>query len=156
MIYMGDRSGRRKPELETLEQEVFKALDHQIRRDILRHIGEKKDITFTETMNATGIPDSPTLSYHLKNLAPFIEQQEGRYHLTPIGKDAYNLLLRTAAYSKLALFHKNKCEATLGNAILWGAAIAAAAVLKVDTTMTTIILPILAGVGLTITYELFD
>lgn len=145
-----------KPEFETLEQEVFKALDHQIRRDILRYIGEKKNISFTEIMNARGIPDSPTLSYHLKSLASFIEQQKGRYHLTPIGKDAYNLLLRTAAYHKLALFQKNKYEATLGNAILWGAAIAAAAVLKVDTTLTAIILPILAGVGLTITYQLFE
>jgi len=32
-----------KTESESLEQEVFKALDHQIRRDILIHIGEKKD-----------------------------------------------------------------------------------------------------------------
>lgn len=153
---MNDLEENEKPEFESLEQEVFKALEHQIRRDILRYIGEKKDSTFTEIMNASRIPDSPTLSYHLRSLAPFIEQRKGKYYLTPIGKDAYHLLLRTAAYNKLALFQKNKYEATLGNAILWGAAIVVAAWLKVDTTLTAIILPILAAVGLTITYQLFE
>lgn len=28
---------------ESLEQEVFKALDHQRRRDIIRYVGKKKD-----------------------------------------------------------------------------------------------------------------
>jgi hypothetical protein len=30
---------KEKREFETLEQEVFKALDHQMRRDILRYVG---------------------------------------------------------------------------------------------------------------------
>ncbi len=143
-------------EFENLEQEVFKALENQKRRDILRLVGEKKGITFTEILNASKVPDSPTLSYHLRSLAPFIEQKEGKYQLTPIGKDAYNLLLRTTTYNKLALLQKNKYEVTLGNALIWGAAIAAAAFLRVDAILSSVILPILAGVSLSITYKLFE
>lgn len=146
---------KEKNEYESLEQEVFKALDHQKRRDILRYIGERKGITFTEIMKAGKIPDTPTLSYHLKTLSPFIEQRNGKYRLTPIGKDAYNLLLRTTTYNKLALFQKNKYEVTVGNTILWITAIAAAVYLEADTVLTTIFLPGLAAVSLTITYQLF-
>ena len=71
------------------EEEVFKALDHQIRRDILRYIGDGKNPTFTDILNATRSPDSPTLSYHLRTMAPFIEQKDGRYHLNPVGRAAY-------------------------------------------------------------------
>jgi DNA-binding transcriptional ArsR family regulator len=139
-----------------LEQEVFKALENQKRRDILRLVGEKKGITFTEILNASKVPDSPTLSYHLRNLGPFIEQKEGKYQLTLIGKDAYGLLLRTTTYNKLASLQKNKYEVTLGNAVIWGAAIAAAAFLRVDTILSSVILPILAVVSLSITYTLFE
>ncbi|MCK4310177.1 MAG: helix-turn-helix transcriptional regulator [Methanomicrobia archaeon] len=152
MIYVEEKE---KNEYESLEQEVFKALDHQKRRDILRYIGERKGITFTEIMKAGKIPDTPTLSYHLKTLSPFIEQRNGKYHLTPIGKDAYNLLHRTTTYDKLALFQKNKYEVTVGNTILWITAIAAAVYLEADTVLTTIFLPGLAAVSLTITYQLF-
>ncbi len=146
---------KEKNEYKSLEEEVFKALDHQTRRDILRYIGERRGITFTEIMKAGKIPDTPTLSYHLKTLSPFIEQRNGKYHLTPIGKDAYNLLHRTTTYDKLALFQKNKYEVTVGNTILWITAIAAAVYLEADTVLTTIFLPGLAAVSLTITYQLF-
>ncbi len=145
-----------EPSEESLEQEVFKALDHQRRRDIIRYIGEKKNSTFTEIMNATKLPDSPTLSYHLRSLAPFIEQSNGRYHLTPIGKDAYTLLLRTTTYNKLALFQKKRHGATFGNILLWGIAIIAAAYLEADTVLITIILPFCAFIASGTTYYLFE
>ncbi len=88
---------------ENVEQKVFEALDNQMRRQILRYIGEKRNATFTDIMKETKTPDSPTLSYHLRGLAPFIEQQNGKYQLTQLGKDAYNLLLKTAEYDKLVL-----------------------------------------------------
>lgn len=133
---------------------MFKALDHQKRRDILRYIGKKK--TTTEILSASKMLDSPTLSYHLRSLVPFIKQENGKYSLTPIGKDAYSLLLRTRTYNKLALLQKNKYEVTLGNALIWIAAIAAAAVLRVDAILSSVILPVLAGVSLSIAYELFE
>lgn len=88
---------------ENVEQKVFEVLDNQMRRQILRYIGEKKSATFTDIMKEIKTPDSPTLSYHLRGLALFIEQQNGKYQLTRLGKDVYNLLLRTAEYDKLML-----------------------------------------------------
>jgi DNA-binding transcriptional ArsR family regulator len=117
--------GERPDEFKNLEQDVFKALENQKRRDVLRLIGEKKGITFTDLLNASKISDSPTLSYHLRELAPFIEQKEGRYQLTSMGKDAYSLLLKTAAYGKVVLFQKKRFGATFGNLLLWSIGISA-------------------------------
>lgn len=143
-------------EFESFEQDVFKALDHQKRRDILRYVGERRDTTFTEILNASKISDSPTLSYHMRSLAPFIEQKNGKYCLTPIGKDAYNLLLRTTAYNKLALFQKKRYGATFGNLLLWIIGIAVAAYLEVNITLTAIIMPFLAFISAWTTYQLFE
>lgn len=143
-------------QMESLEEEVFRALDHQKRRDILRFVGEGRGATFTEVLNATGMPDSPTLSYHLRSLAPFMEQREGRYGLTPIGRAAYTLLLKTADYSRLALIQRKKTGAIIGHIVLWTSAIAAALVMEVDTFLSAIILPSLAGVSLMVIYELFE
>ena len=88
--------------IEGLEQEVFKALENQKRRDVLRLIGERRGVTFTDILNTSKIPDSPTLSYHLRALAPFVEQRDGKYYVSQIGKDAYSLLLKTATYGKVA------------------------------------------------------
>ena len=54
-----------------LEEEVFKTLDNQKRRDILRYIREKNGASFTDIMKSTGVSDSPTLSYPLRALSPF-------------------------------------------------------------------------------------
>jgi hypothetical protein len=146
---------KEKREFENLEAEVFKALDHQMRRDILRYVGEGRDPTFTGILNAIRIPDSPTLAYHLKSLAPFIEQRKGRYHLTPMGKDAFNMLLKAGTYGKMALFQKKQWGATLGNALLWGITIIAAAYLEVNTILWAVILPFNAFISVSATYQLF-
>jgi len=61
-------------------------------------------VSFTEILNNVKVPDSPTLSYHLKTLGPFVEQRDGKYGLTVMGRDGYNLLLKTMSYNRLALF----------------------------------------------------
>jgi DNA-binding transcriptional ArsR family regulator len=141
---------------DSIEQGVFKALENQKRRDILRLIGEKKGISFTEVLNAIKIQDSPSLAYHMKELAPFIQQKSGKYQLTPMGRDAYSLLSKATAYGKVTLFQKQRYEVTFGNLLLWTAGIAAAAYLEVDTMLTTIIMPMLAFVATMITYQLFE
>jgi len=143
-------------ELESLEEEVFKALDHQMRRDILRLVGERKEVTFTEILNESRAPDSPSLSYHLRILGPFMEQRGGKYGLTRIGKAAYTLLLRTSDYSSVALLHRKKTGAIVGHVVLWVSAIAASLVLEVDWFLSSIILPSLAGTSLMVIYELFE
>jgi hypothetical protein len=148
--------GKEEQEISNLEEEVFKALDHQIRRNVLRYIGEAKEPTFTEILNTVNIPDSPTLSYHLKTLSPFVIQQRGRYILSPVGKAAYSLLLKTTMYNKQALYMKKKTGAMIGHIVLWISAIAAGLVMRVDSFMTTIILPSLAAVSLMTIEKLFE
>jgi len=150
---MGEKE---EQEISNLEEDVFKALDHQIRRNVLRYIGEAKEPTFTEILNAVKIQDSPTLSYHLKTLSPFVIQQRGRYTLSPVGKDAYNLLLKTTTYSKQARYMKKKTGVIIGHIALWISAIAAGLVMSVDSVMTTIILPSLAAVSIMTIEELFE
>ena len=139
-----------------LEDEVFKTLDNQKRRDILRYIGEKNGASFTDIMKSTGVPDSPSLSYHIRALSPFIKQEDGKYSLSPIGKDAYDLLLKTTSYNKLELSRRKKYEVTLGNTIIWISAIATSAYMGADTYLYSIILPMLAAVSLSMTYALFE
>jgi hypothetical protein len=148
--------GKEEQEDSNLEEEVFKALDHQIRRNVLRYIGEAKEPTFTEILNTVNIPDSPTLSYHLKTLSPFVIQQKGRYSLLPVGKAAYSLLLKTSIYNRQALFMKKKTGVLIGHIVLWISAMAAGLVMRVDSFMTTIILPSLAAVSLMMIEKLFE
>jgi hypothetical protein len=148
--------GKEEQEISNLEEEVFRALDHQIRRNVLRYIGEAKEPTFTEILNTVNIPDSPTLSYHLKTLSPFVIQQRGRYILSPVGKAAYSLLLKTTMYNKQALYMKKKTGAIIGHIALWISAIAAGLVMRVDSFMTTIILPSLAAASLMTIEKLFE
>jgi|WetSurMetagenome_2_1015567.scaffolds.fasta_scaffold124179_2 hypothetical protein len=144
------------PDLNNIEQDVFKALENQKRRDILRLIGEKKGISFSDILNTSKLPDSPTLSYHLRELAPFINQKQGKYELSPIGKDAYNLLLKTGTYGKVVLFQKKRVGATFGNLLLWAIGIVAAVYLEVDITLWAIIMPFLAFIATTTTWQLFE
>jgi hypothetical protein len=141
---------------DNFEQDVFKALENQKRRDILRLIGEKRSITFTEILGTSKIPDSPTLSYHLRELSPFITQKDGNYELTAIGKDAYNLLLKTASYGNVVLFQKKRMGATFGNLLLWAIGIGAAAYLEVDIILWAVIMPFLGFIATTTTWQLFE
>ncbi len=141
---------------DNLEQDVFKALENQKRRDILRIVGEKKSITFTEILGNSKISDSPTLSYHLRELSPFIAQNQGKYQLTPIGRDSYNLLLKTATYGKVVLFQKKRMGATFGNLLLWAIGIGAAAYLEVDIILWAVIMPFLAMIATGTTWQLFE
>jgi DNA-binding transcriptional ArsR family regulator len=140
----------------SLEEEIFKTLDNQKRRDILRYIGEKNGVSFTDILKSTGVPDSPSLSYHMRALSPFMKQDDGKYSLSPIGKDAYDLLLKTISYNKLELSRRRKYEVTLGNTVLWISAIAASAYMGADTFLYSVTLPILAAVSLSMTYALFE
>jgi hypothetical protein len=149
-------SVRGSREMDNLEEEVFKALDHQIRRNVLRYIGEQKQASFTEILNTVNIPDSPTLSYHLKTLSPFLLQKEGGYTLSTLGKAAYDLLLRTSSYSRVGLFVRNKNITIWSHIVLWISAMAAGLVLEVNPVMITAILPGLAATSLMTIHKLFE
>ena len=76
-----------RKESHNLEEEIFKTLGHQIRRDIIRIIGDQRGLRFTEIKSALDIEESASLSYHLRALAPLLRQDNGLYGLSGLGKD---------------------------------------------------------------------
>ncbi len=75
------------------EDEIFKLLTHQTRRNIIKILGER-DLSFSQIKNTLDI-DSPTLSYHLKSMKPFVIQKKSKYSFSEIGKAALYLLTKT-------------------------------------------------------------
>ncbi|MFW9789041.1 MAG: hypothetical protein ACFFE1_15280 [Candidatus Thorarchaeota archaeon] len=110
-----------------LEDEVFKTLSHQIRRDILRFIGEKGGAKFTEIKIATGIEESASLSYHLNALTPLLIHEKDSYSLSEIGKDTYALMNKIVTYSAsaaiLGVISKRLGATIIANALIWASAI---------------------------------
>lgn len=75
--------------------EIFAALKHPLRRQILLLLEEKGEASFTEIQNAVGTEDTGLVSYHLKELAPLVEQSEkGKYCLSEIGRASITLFRR--------------------------------------------------------------
>jgi DNA-binding transcriptional ArsR family regulator len=65
---------------------VFAALKHPVRRQILLFVEGKGEVSFTEIQNNAGLDDTGLLSYHLKELAPLLNQSErGKYSLSEVG-----------------------------------------------------------------------
>jgi DNA-binding transcriptional ArsR family regulator len=71
---------------------IFAALKHPVRRQILLFIEQKGEASFTDIQNAAGISDTGLMSYHLRELAPLIEQSaRGKYRLSEIGQTSMSL-----------------------------------------------------------------
>jgi len=66
---------------------IFAALKHPVRRRILLLLDEKGEVSFTDIQNAVSVNDTGLMSYHLKELAPLVEQSKrGKYRLSEIGQ----------------------------------------------------------------------
>jgi DNA-binding transcriptional ArsR family regulator len=66
---------------------IFAALKHPVRRRILLLLDEKGGVSFTDIQNAVSVNDTGLMSYHLKELAPLVEQSKiGKYRLSEIGQ----------------------------------------------------------------------
>ena len=121
-------------ENESLEESIFKTLSNQKRRDILRFIGENKQVSFTEIKKAVEIEDSSSVSYHLNSLQTLITQKDEKYSLSELGQEAYNLIVKTNAYTSINLvvryIRRQLSELIIANAVLWAAAILAVAELE--------------------------
>jgi DNA-binding transcriptional ArsR family regulator len=101
------------------QDSIFKSLTHSIRREIIKHVGVEKGLTFSAIKKAIDPIDSPSLSYHLKSLAPLISQKEGKYVLSEIGIAAFNLLLKTDQNSQLKKYKKSFIIAYIITVICW-------------------------------------
>lgn len=67
--------------------EIFVALNDQVRRQILLYIDSKGEASFAEIQQETGITDTDLLSNHLKGLALLVEQsKQGKYQLSEAGR----------------------------------------------------------------------
>lgn len=110
-----------------MEESVFKTLSHQTRRNILRVIGERREATFTEIKNSAGVEDSPSLSYHLNALDHLVVQKNGKYMLSELGYDAYNLICKatssTQSASIISSLRREIPAVIIANALIWAAAL---------------------------------
>lgn len=100
------------------EDEIFRSLSHQVRRDIVKYLGEEP-LTFTEIKNYLELIDSPTLSYHLKSLQPMLMQKENKYELSEIGNAAFNLLSKTDESVRISRYKRKFLYAYIVTVISW-------------------------------------
>ena len=86
------------------EDEIFKLLTHQTRRNIIKVLGER-DLAFSQIQKNLKI-DSPTLSYHLKSMNPFVIQKKSKYSFSEIGRAALFLLTKTDQSIKISRYRR--------------------------------------------------
>ncbi|RLG76887.1 MAG: hypothetical protein DRO12_03570 [Thermoprotei archaeon] len=106
-------------------EKILDALGHRIRRAIVRALGSRGPMTYTELMRAVGVEDSGTFAFHLKKLQGLVRKNErGEYELTELGRRAYAFLKllegeseaveRLAERSKEILVVEDKLEFVFG------------------------------------------
>ncbi|HDQ05986.1 MAG TPA: ArsR family transcriptional regulator, partial [Candidatus Bathyarchaeota archaeon] len=87
---------------------ILLILSHNIRRDILFILLEKKELSFSELMNILEI-DTGKMSFHLRNLKLFLEQTPtGKYKLNKFGQKALRILKDIEALSTDVDFLESK------------------------------------------------
>ena len=91
-------------ELNDIEK-YLKALAHKVRRDIIRALAERGNLSYTELMRVTGVMDSGTFAFHIKMLQGLIEKDPatGDYRLTEEGWRAYQALKIMASREKIEI-----------------------------------------------------
>ena len=81
---------------------ILSVLSNTIRREILLILHEKGETSFTELMTRLAI-DTGKLSFHMRNLAPFVEQTaSGKYKLSRAGVDAVRVIKDVESFSELS------------------------------------------------------
>lgn len=85
------RAIRPKPPLKVEEEKFYAALSHEIRRRIVKMVGNQEN-TFTAFKKALGT-STGTIYHHLDVLETFLYQDaRKKYHLTALGKYAYDIM----------------------------------------------------------------
>ena len=81
---------------------ILSVLSHPIRREILLNLSEKNESSFTELLNMLKV-DTGKLSFHLRTLAPFIEQTPtGKYKLSRAGESAVRVIRDVEGWAEVA------------------------------------------------------
>lgn len=100
------------------EDAIFKSLTHQVRRDIVKILGEKP-LRFSNLQKKIKSVESPVLSYHLKNMQPLLVQKENSYTLSEIGFAALNLLSKTDQSVRISSYKRKFLFAYYITVICW-------------------------------------
>ena len=81
---------------------ILSVLSHPIRREILLNLSNKGESSFTDLLNLLKV-DTGKLSFHLRSLAPFIEQtSNGKYKLSRAGEDAVRVIHDVEGWAEVA------------------------------------------------------
>ena len=81
---------------------ILSVLSHPIRREILLNLSNKGESSFTDLLNLLKV-DTGKLSFHLRSLAPFIEQTpSGKYKLSRAGEDAVRVIHDVESWAEVA------------------------------------------------------
>ncbi len=92
---------------------VLTALSHRLRREILLTLAEKGERSFTEIMNTLNV-DTGKLSFHIRNLAPFLEQTAaGKYKLSRAGESAVRVIRDVESWAEVADIHRKSTQLNL-------------------------------------------
>jgi uncharacterized RDD family membrane protein YckC/DNA-binding HxlR family transcriptional regulator len=94
---------------------ILSVLSHRIRREILLILNEKGERSFTELMNTLDI-DTGKLSFHIRNLNPFLEQTStGKYKLSRAGEDAVRVIKDVESWAEVADVNRKTSQLTLAS-----------------------------------------
>ena len=81
---------------------ILSVLSHPLRREILLDLSEKGESSFTDLLNLLKV-DTGKLSFHLRTLAPFIEQTPtGKYRLSRAGESAVRVIHDVESWAEVA------------------------------------------------------
>jgi len=128
---------------------ILSVLSHPLRREILLSLSEKGEHSFTDLMNSLNI-DTGKLSFHIRNLAGFIEQTPtGKYRLTRTGENAMRLvkdlevwaveadLARGSSLLPLATFSKRAYAFLIDSAVVLSVFVATAIITGLFSSITS-------------------
>ncbi|MHA2305339.1 MAG: DUF7347 domain-containing protein [Candidatus Hodarchaeales archaeon] len=135
--------------------DVLKALNHEIRREIIRILHEKQLVPYSEFLNRLDLPASSNVAYHLSLLTKtqLIEKDlDGKYSLTTLGRRSALLIdlaneSKTTSFSDIYLaFSKlNSIEIVLGT---WYIFFFVIGIYSIQTYLFVGILSCLVSIGL--------
>lgn len=81
---------------------VLSVLSHPLRREILQDLSDNGESSFTDLLNLLKV-DTGKLSFHLRSLAPFIEQTStGKYRLSRAGESAVRVIHDVGSWAEVA------------------------------------------------------
>jgi uncharacterized RDD family membrane protein YckC len=81
---------------------VLSVLSHPLRREILLDLSNNGESSFTDLLNLLKV-DTGKLSFHLRSLAPFIEQtHNGKYKLSRAGESAVHVIHDIEGWAEVA------------------------------------------------------